>query len=433
MKLNELKNKKIAIWGFGVEGKAMAEYLANNDIKFSVICQAEEINKAINGINTHLIGWLQSPLLNDFDVIIKSPGISPYTDLVKNATAHFTSPTAIWFANEKKTKVIAITGTKGKSTTASLMAHILNALGKSVNLVGNIGQALILSRSDYDYIVLEASSFQIYDGEIQADVALINNLFPEHVDWHKGAENYFNDKIKILNNASTKIINAENENLQRLVIEDQILYFNKATGYYVKDDWLMYQQNKVLNLSDIQLIGRHNLENIGAALTVCTSLDLDTDKSVEAIKLFKPLAHRLQHLGKIGKHFAINDSIATTPIATLAALQTLDSNKTTLLIGGYNRGNDWSGFAQSLNDNPPHLMIISGENGKEIVQHLRNMDSQINYKYCDTLEQAIKQAQLQTPENHSILLSPGAPSFDQFGNYIKRGEFFIEELKKNAI
>lgn len=433
MKLSELKNKKIAIWGFGVEGKATAEYLARNNIKFSIICRTEEVDCGIEGINSYLINWIYSPLLNDFDVIIKSPGISPYTDLVKNATAQFTSPTAIWFANEKNTTVIAVTGTKGKSTTVSLLAYILKSYGKSVNLVGNIGQALISSSSDYDYIVLEASSFQIYDGDIRADIVLVNNIFPEHVDWHQGEENYFNDKLKILENSEIKIINAENENLHRMVKNKDVLYFNASPGFHVDSDTLLYQHKEVLNLTEINLIGRHNLQNIGAALTVCASLDLDIEKCVEAIKTFKPLSHRLQDLGKIGKHTAINDSIATTPIATIAAMQTQDLNKTTLLVGGYNRGNDWTEFAQLLNDNPPQLLILSGENANEILQHFKAIKAHINYVYCDTLKQAIILAQTKTPKNHTILLSPGAPSFDQFESYIKRGEFFAEELKRNAL
>jgi UDP-N-acetylmuramoylalanine--D-glutamate ligase len=433
MKLSELKNKNIAIWGFGVEGKATAEYLARNNIKFSVICKTEEIDNAIEGIRTHLNNWIHSPLLNNFDVVIKSPGISPYTDLVKNTIAQFTSPTAIWFANEKKTSVIAVTGTKGKSTTVSLLTHILKSYGKSVNLVGNIGQALISSSSNYDYIVLEASSFQIQDGGIQADIALINNIFPEHIDWHNGEKNYFKDKLRILKNAKIKIINAENVNLTQMVQDKDVSYFNIKLGFHVENDQLLYKSKVVLNLSDINLIGTHNLQNIGAALSICTSLDLDIGKCIKAIKTFKPLAHRLQNLGRIGKHFAINDSIATTPIATIAAMQTQDLNKTTLLVGGYNRGNDWTEFAQLLNDNPPQLLILSGENAHEILQHFKTIKTHCNFVYCDTLKQAIKLAQSQTPENHTILLSPGAPSFDQFESYIKRGEFFAEELKKNAI
>ncbi len=428
MKLSELKLKNIAIWGYGIEGRACAEYLSCQGISFSVLCNDTEMDNS----QTCLTQEVTTNVLNNFDVIIKSPGISPYSDLVKSCNAIITSSTALWFANEKKTSVIAVTGTKGKSTSVSLLAHVLKSCGKNINLVGNIGQALISSHSDYDYIILEASSFQIYDGNISADIALINNLYPEHVDWHQGEDNYFKDKLKILNNAKIKILNANDNRLNKQVLETEALYFNIEQGFHIVDNTLMYKKQEVLNLTDIQLMGIHNLENIGAVLTVCNQLDLDLDVCINAIKSFKPLVHRLQNLGKVGRHYAINDSIATTPIATLAAMQTVEASQTTLLVGGFDRGNDWTEFAASLNKNPPNLLLISGQNGPAIYNHLQYIHAQFEYKLFDDLSDAINYAQLKSSKNHTLLLSPGAPSFDQFDSYIKRGEFFQKELQKNA-
>jgi UDP-N-acetylmuramoylalanine--D-glutamate ligase len=159
---------------------------------------------------------------------------------------------------------------------------------------------------------------------------------------------------------------------------------------------------------------------------------LNISQCIDSIKSFKPLAHRLQNLGKIGQHYAINDSIATTPIATIAALQTVDRSKTTLLVGGYDRGHDWSDFTQSLNENPPHLLIISGQNATAIHQLLKSKDSTCNYLVCDDLKQAIILAQKKSNAGDTILLSPGAPSFDQFDSYIARGDFFVKELTQNV-
>jgi len=428
MKLAELKNKKTAIWGFGVEGQATAEYLSKHNIGFTVLCSESE---AIDCYDC-MTNTVTLDTINGYDVVIKSPGISAYADLVQNCTAQIISPTSLWFANESHSNVIAITGTKGKSTTVSLLAHIIKHCGHSVNLVGNIGQALVASHTEYDYIVLEASSFQIYDGNIKARIALITNLYPEHVDWHNGEENYFNDKLKILDHAKTKIINAENKLLTSKTKDKANLYFNDQEGFNVDSDSLYYKQKEILKSTDIQLIGKHNLENIGAALTVCVCLGFDLMTCVEAIKLFSPLEHRLQNLGKIGQHYAINDSIATTPIATLAAMKVVNLSKTTLLVGGYDRGNDWSDFAQALNDNPPNRLLISGENGPAIYNHLKQINATFQYKLFKSLAEALNDAQLNTPKNHTLLLSPGAPSFDQFDSYIKRGEFFYKELKKHA-
>ncbi|MFK8011436.1 MAG: UDP-N-acetylmuramoyl-L-alanine--D-glutamate ligase [Marinicellaceae bacterium] len=428
MKLSDLSEKKIGIWGFGVEGQATADYLKRKGLDFSVLCSPKEVDKQY----TCITDKVDTKLLNCFDVIVKSPGISPYPEYVQKCQAHITSPTALWFANEKKTTVIAITGTKGKSTLVSLLTHILNAFDKKTHLVGNIGQALISSHSDYDYIVLEASSFQIYDGNIAAEIALLNNLYPEHLDWHNGQDNYFHDKLKIFDNAEIKITNAQDSRIQQRLPAKGLIYFNHKDGFHVLNSVLFYQKQKILDLTEIQLIGHHNLENIGAVLTICLQLNLDLIKCVEAIKYFKPLVHRLQNLGKVGQHYAINDSIATTPIATLAAMQTVDLSQTTLLIGGFDRGHDWTDFAEALNNNPPNLLLISGQNAQAIFQHLRQLKAEFNYKLLEDLSSAIKYAKLNSPKNHTLLLSPGAPSFDQFESYIQRGEFFQKEFKKDV-
>ncbi len=424
----KMSQKNIAIWGFGVEGKATAEYLQNKGIDFKVLCSEKEKYDSYSCITAQV----DQLLLDSFDLVIKSPGISPYTSLYKNSRCEFTSSTAIWFANEKKSKVIAVTGTKGKSTTASLLAHVLSLSeqGLKVDLVGNIGQPLIVSSTQYDYIVLESSSFQIYDGNIKADIVVITNLFPEHIDWHQGEDNYFFDKLKILDSASVKILNATNTKLNELVNDQEAIYFNDSNNYHVKNEVLYYQSKWLLSLQDIQLMGAHNLENIAAVLMVCDQCNLDREKSLASIKSFEPLPHRLQSLGKIGKHFAINDSIATTPMATIAALKTIDLSNTTLLIGGYDRGHDWSEFVENLILNSPKLIIVAGGNADSLMLLLKEKNATGNYMLQKNLKDSINYAVKNTQENGLILLSPGAPSFDQFESYVKRGDFFAEELMK---
>ena len=422
--LKNLRHKKIAVWGFGVEGQAVSDYLHKHAINFTVLCSVQELNNKYR-CDTKKV---DVELLNSFDIIIKSPGISPYTGLVKSAHTQFTSATALWFANEKSTQIVAITGTKGKSTCVSLLKHVLESLGKKVNLVGNIGTPLIAASSECDFIVLEASSFQIYDGEIQADIALINNLYPEHVDWHDGVDNYFQDKVKLLEKAKIKLINNNNNELKNRTAHLDCLAFNDEKGFYVQGESLYHKDKELLKISAIQLIGKHNLENIGAVLMICNEMKLDIKQCLHAIKSFKPLEHRLQNLGRIGQHFAINDSIATTPIATLAALQTQELAKTTLFIGGFDRGNNWSDFAQALNDSPPALLLLTGQSGKVIFNYLNDIKSSINYCYFKKLAAAIDFAVENTAKSHTLLLSPGAPSFDEFDNYKQRGHYFEKEL-----
>ncbi|HFC30805.1 MAG TPA: UDP-N-acetylmuramoyl-L-alanine--D-glutamate ligase, partial [Oceanospirillales bacterium] len=383
MKLSELKQKKIALWGFAVEGKATAQYLDKHGIAFTVLCPESEKPAEFPCI----CDSVDTALLNRFEVIIKSPGISAYDECLKSSNAIFTSATAIWFANEKQTKVIAVTGTKGKSTTSSLVAHVLKNSGKTVNLVGNIGKPLILSSSDYDYIVMEVSSFQAFDGNIQADYAIVLNLFAEHLDWHHGKENYFSDKLKLLQNATIKIINKKNKTLLNLVQQNfsnqDVLYFNDDKTYKIMADCIYFNAKKILCLSEIQLLGKHNLENILAVLKICDVLNIALNSTLKAIKSFNPLPHRLQKLGKIGKHFAINDSIATTPMATIAALKTVDLAITTLIIGGYDRGHDWCDFVRQLCEIKPFLIIIAGANSKKLTPLFAKSTQAVAYLQAD--------------------------------------------------
>ena len=436
MKLSTLKKSKVAIWGFGVEGQATATYLQNKHIDFSVLCQASEVKDDVNCLTQKV----DVSLLNQFDIVIKSPGISAYDKRITQANTLFTSATALWFANERhknpQCKIIAITGTKGKSTTASLLAHVLQAVGKTVNLVGNIGKPLLLSHCNYDFIVMEASSFQIYDGQIKADLAVVLNLFAEHLDWHHGEENYYHDKIKIFTNATVKIINHQNRTLSQLLkatATNRTLHcYNDGTDFLLSEKKIYTKQATLINADEIQLLGKHNLENILAVLEITTLLKIAPQNTAQALKSFVPLPHRLQKLGKIGQHYAINDSIATTPMATIVALQTVVLAQTTVLIGGFDRGHDWSGFVQKLALNPPNLIIINGDNAKKLKTLFDEMAPDVAYLWAIDLHAAIKLAQEKTPVLGTILLSPGAPSFDQFNSYIERGEFFEHTLKNST-
>lgn len=426
MKLEQLKNKKIAIWGFGVEAQAAAKYLTLKAIEFEILAQSAEVVQDYN-FNTSRVDL---NLLNQYDVIIKSPGISPYQDFLKDSTAAFTSSTALWFNNEKRTPVIAISGTKGKSTTSSLLAHVIKEAGLKVSLVGNIGEPLLLTNQDVDFIVLECSSYQIYDGAIKAELALLSNLFPEHLDWHKNKENYFADKIKLIKDAKIKLINFKNHELVKQAKDLAPRFYNHESSFWVNKQALYFQDERLLNINDTQLLGEHNLENMAAVLSICNYIGLDLQGAIAAILHFEPLPHRLQNLGRVGGNVAINDSISSTPIATIAALKTLNVSKTTVLIGGFDRGIDWTDFFEYIDDNPPFAILLSGQNADDIFLQFNKFNFNCRQKLIKlkNLKQAIKKAQEISDNSVTLLLSPGSPSFDEFNNYIERGKFFENTL-----
>lgn len=427
MKLTELSQSDVAVWGYGVEAKATLAYLNRHspDLKVTVLCPSSEAD----GRQTFNHQTVDAALLSQFDVVIKSPGISPYQVAVVQTTARVISPSALWFDNERErvgAQVIAVTGTKGKSTTAALMQHVLTQMGHQAVLVGNFGVPLIEVVDRCDYIVLETSSYQAQDGAIRADWAVLLNLYEEHLDWHGDVARYHLDKWRLLEQAQNTVINARDDNshaiLQRQPLQVPPKEFNQNQGFYQLNNTLMYQDKALLSVHGWRLKGAHNLSNAAAVCATLTAMGLPIRAVVNALKSFQPLPHRLQSLGLFNGVEAINDSISSTPLSTLAALATVDVSKTWLLLGGYDRGLDWSGFAKKMSTQPAKGILCSGQNGERIRAHLA--DFGVKSTVYETLKQAVEAACQMAEQGDVVLLSPGAPSFDAFANYQQRGVQF---------
>lgn len=437
MKLEHLNNQKVAIWGYGVEGRATVEYLQHHlpELKLTVLCPDKEADAADVRFNHQTV---TAELLNQFDVVIKSPGISPYQAAVQECQAKIISTSALWFSNElnrvdKRPTIVAITGTKGKSTACYLLHQALKAYGLRVVIAGNFGTPLIACDSDYDVVVLETSSYQAQDGAIQADIAVLLNLYSEHLDWHGDENQYHRDKWRLLAESKQALINAQDDNSrqwQKQWVPKSVTLFNHLSGFYVMDDVLMFQDKALLSTAGWLLKGTHNLQNLAAMLTVLKVLGLDVKTALNAVKHCPPLPHRLQSLGNFKGVQVINDSIATTPHATWAALQTVPIKNTVLLVGGYERGVDWRWFAEKIADKPPKLVICSGANGERISQTLQQHNVIIKFLLVDTLRSAAEKALEITQAGDCILLSPGAPSFDAFRDYQDRGEQFSQWIQE---
>lgn len=434
MKLERLKHKSVAIWGYGVEGRATAEYLNQNcpELGFVVLCREQELDDKPWQFLTEAV---TTDVLNRFEVVIKSPGISPHLDPAKSTQAQIISSTALWFSNHKSGQVIAVTGTKGKSTSCAMLTHVLQNMGFVVQLAGNFGEPLISCTGEYDYVVLETSSYQAQDGSIEADVAVVLNLLSEHLNWHLTEENYHVDKMRILAQAKHWVLNAKDENINRyleqsgLTRNHDIHWFNQSNGFYELQQTLMYQDKALLSQYGWLLQGAHNLINAAAVCEVLSVLGLDIKQALNSIKSFKPLPHRLQPMGEYQGVKYINDSISSTPHATLAALQTVKRDRTILLVGGFDRGVDWHWWVAAIKDAPPKIIICSGENGEKIHQLILNHGIKSQSIWQPTLKLAVKYAKQQATKGDVVLLSPGAPSFDAFNDYQHRGQKFEQWLK----
>lgn len=398
-------NKKIAIWGMGVEGQAAFDFLVKK----------KPDNPPMIIENNHLP--------DDVEKVVLSPGVSVYRPEIEQATARgveFTSLTNIFlselYQQQKVPGVIAVTGTKGKSTTVSALAFMLNKLGFKVGLGGNIGQTpLDFLGQDLDYIVLELSSFQIKTLHQPVDIGAIINLSRAHVDWHITLENYFGDKLRLLDVAKESVLNFCDERLSPL---QPTAFYNKHDGFYVENSKI-FDQGVELSLPQLELLGDHNLSNLCCALTILKLLELDYKKALSFMNEFKGLEHRLQKIHERHGLMFIDDSIATVPESVMAAIDSFKDQDVALIIGGYDNGAmDYSKINAHIEASPQvKVAVCLPDTGKMVVS------SKAVQVGC--MQEAVDVAVKKIGQG-VVLLSPGAQSFNMYKNYKERGYIFAE-------
>ncbi|MBT6330780.1 MAG: UDP-N-acetylmuramoyl-L-alanine--D-glutamate ligase [Kordiimonadaceae bacterium] len=422
MHLSELENKRIAIWGMGREGKTTLAFLKGHfpDKIFTIIN-----NEAIDGKEYFISEIDLLCHLDAIDVVIKSPGISYYhqaVELMIDAGIVVTSATNIWFDLPKTGMVIAITGSNGKSTTSALLYHIMTKLGLKVELGGNIGTPLLSLPLDADYYVVELSSYQTCDLKSAPDIAVLLNLYPEHIQWHKTHDAYFHDKCNLLRRGAP--INIVNAGEPRLADTENKVCFNARDKVHFESGIIYMGDMPVGGTDKFPLLGEHNLENLCAALTIAKELGLILTECLKASYDYPGLAHRLQVFGPIGEITYINDSISTDPEATIAALEALKDQNVTLIVGGEDRAQDYQALGNVIEKTATKAICVY-ETGPRLFDQLNSAEK---YKAA-TLEEAVKKAKDITPKGGTILLSPAAPSYDAFKDFEVRGDLFMALAK----
>ena len=434
MHLAELATRRVAIWGFGREGRAVIAALRARvpQLPLTLLCSAAEVaaTQAFDAALQVIAGEPDAATLSQFDVVVKSPGISAYKPALLAAQAQgtqFTSGTALWFAENPQARVIAVTGTKGKSTTSAMLAHLARALGVRTALAGNIGLPLLeLLDQPADLWVIELSSFQT--GEAGAlELGIITSLYEEHLDWHGSRERYVSDKLKLADVSRQLLVNAlQPALLERTQSHPQRRLFGQREGWHVSEGFICRGAQPVFPIAQLAAPGLHNALNACAALAALADIGMDALAAAPALTSFRPLPHRLQPLGERHGFHWINDSISTTPLATLAALDSLQGRAVTVLVGGHDRGLDWTPFVDAMRAAPPHAIVCMGANGPRIEAVLRAAAVACPVVRVADLATAITEARACTPPDGVILLSPGAPSFDQFKDYAERGRRFAQ-------
>lgn len=432
--------ERIAVLGIGREGQAAWRHLRklNPEAQITLIAESPAEPEFLEGLSARdevITGPLSKAGLDRFDLLIRSPGISPYRASLCGASeagVRTTTPSNLWFAGHRAERTICVTGTKGKSTTSALIAHVLKKRGYRVRLAGNIGLPLLdCDDRNVDWWVIELSSYQLADLEATPTVSVILNLSPEHLDWHGSEENYRRDKLRLaaLSGRQPLVVNADDQLLlAEFSARDNAVWFNNATGFRVVNGQLYDGDEKFAIDLPASLPGAHNLSNVAAVLTVLEVIGEDPSEAAGYVLAYKGLPHRLQLLGERAGVQFVNDSIASTPFATVAALESFSGRDVTLLVGGLDRGVDWAPFAHRIRRSLPRAIINLPDSGPRIARDLRDagIDPPEGLHDATDLEAAVALAREITRPGGVILLSPGAPSFPRFVDYRDRGHRFAK-------
>jgi len=325
MRAADIGTQRVAVWGLGREGRAAIRFLRQRHPSLPLLVLDDiESGPRPDGLGAGIEyafgpGRIAGALAN-VDVIVKSPGVSLYRREIQSAQAagtHVTSLLNLWFAERFDLTTVCVTGTKGKSTTASLIAHILARLGRRMALVGNIGIPITgIESATADIAVIEVSSYQAADFDGQCDIAVLTSLYPEHIDWHLSVESYYRDKINLLNHSRRRIIHrAAAEVVERFAdgLPTRQDFFADERGIHCCGMEVLDGATVIGQLRNPYLARPQNRSNLCAALTVAKSLDLDPAEALEAAGGFGGLPHRQQELGEVGGVLFVDDSISTIP------------------------------------------------------------------------------------------------------------------------
>lgn len=436
--LEQLMAQHWAILGCGREAQALVREIKRRDADavVHIFCeQAPDLAEdfPLSAQDTLMVAPFDTAVLSQYETLIKSPGISPYHPALVGLakTTQVTSTTNLWLAERLHERVIAITGTKGKSTTAALLAHILRESGISVQLAGNIGVPLIEHISTQaDWWIVELSSYQTADlmGEVELGVVL--SLFPEHLDWHGSEQRYMQDKLRLLTvarEAWAPITLKPSIEKYHVNTKRAVQYLQQSHQLQSRPEGIVQDDHLLFAATSYALRGQHNLYNLAIAWELARHVGLSDQQIAAAAMSFRALPHRLEVLDFAAPLRFINDSISTTPHATIAALEAFHDQQVSVLVGGHDRGLAWQVFVDYVRQNPVHAVIAMGEQGRKI-QALWNQSEteelQHSIHWAPDLPQAFALACRISPAGCHILLSPGAPSYGEFKDFAARGDCF---------
>jgi len=459
------QQSKIAILGFGIEGKTMLEYLIKHGYNNVTVCDSNvDLKENMpQGVSVRL-GPKYLNDLTDFNTLFRSPGIRWLMPEIQNALARgveVSSPTA-FFIDQCPAKIIGVTGTKGKGTTSTLIYEILKKAGKKVFLGGNIGVPAIGFLDDVqgeNLVVLELSSFQLQDITKSPKYAVLLNTTSDHLDYHADDTEYWEAKESLLmhqGNKSIAVLNKDYEYVKHYskLGEGKKLFVSVKNevkdGVFIKDGDIFYSEDgkkeKILNISEVVLIGSHNLENIMPAIVIAKEIGVKNSTITEVIKGFKGLEHRLEFVAEVNGTSYYNDSFSTTPETSMAAIDSF-SKPTVLIAGGSDKGLDYGEWALKILTKPNlRAVVLIGDTAEAMEEEIHEAEKKLGdaegsptvIMHAKSLEEAVEKGRSFLDDNFSedksiLVMSPASASFGMFQNYKERGTIFkkiVVDFKK---
>ena len=448
----DLKDKKVMVVGTGISGIGAIKLL--NKVGADCIIYdsnakltTKEVESKLNENKAQIIiGELPSDITKTVELLVISPGVpidSPIVEEFKKAGVPVWGEIELAY-NYDKGRIIAITGTNGKTTTTALVGQIIKAYNEKTFVVGNIGNSYtgeVLNTEKDSYTVAEISSFQLETvHEFHPVVSAILNITPDHLNRHHTMECYAHTKERIAmkqTKADVCVLNMEDEELYRFGKEcnASVVWFSSKRkpykGAYLDGNNIRYtdgtQDRIMLNVHDMNLLGTHNYENVCAAIAIAEAIGIPEDIIIKQVKFFKAVEHRIEYVAVKNEVWYYNDSKGTNPEASVKAIEAM-VRPTILIGGGYDKGSDFDMYVKAFKGKVK-LLVLLGQTADKIAETCEKYGF-TDYVKAATLEEAVSVCAANAQKGDAVLLSPACASWGMFDNYEQRGDMFKEYVNR---
>ena len=426
-----LAAKRVGIFGYGIEGRATEARVRDIAASIVIVDDAADL-----GSNVLVTGEGGHEALLTCDIVLKSPGIPRHRADVLDLEAHgvcVSSALNLWFYDADHARTIAITGTKGKSTTTALVTYFLECVGETAQRLGNIGQPPYDPSIDTSigWLVLEVSSFQCVDLDLAPSLIIVTSLGDDHLDWHGSVEKYRDDKLSL----------TRAEGSHRTLVPDSQTFHD--VRHQLGGEVTFVSADEKHLARSLGLLGAHSDSNVALALAAVSALTGRSTEEVRALVVenaasFVPLSGRLTLVAsdRLGDGWVryVDDGLATSVLPAVAALEVFASEPIVLIAGGFDRGVDYYELAVAIaTRQQPTMLLTMGDAGERIGELVRTLNPQLAQSTFDTMDVAVQRGRSFLSGGGVVLLSPGAPSFDRYVNWEQRSSDFTRAVNERAL